>query len=207
MRARPLARGPIRAGQASRPAPVATQAQADRSACSRNGRASCQSGAEQAGIRPAGGDRVRPAAPRSARYSASGWVGRESGLLRPARGALFAALFALRPSLLAALRHARRCPALVPGPLAARLPEAAPTAQSQRDGGSHGAGARQPSPGRCHVQLRRRRRLSGASHSYGHTGGARAAPAAPGGTWTGTGDRGKGRTGKKQVLSGADLGM
>lgn len=57
---------------ASRPAPVATQAQADRAACSRNGRASCQSGAEQAGIRPPGGDCVSPAARRSARYSASG---------------------------------------------------------------------------------------------------------------------------------------
>lgn len=79
------------------------------------------------------------------------------------------------------------CPALLHASAAgsvARLPEAAPTTQSQRDGGSHGAGARQPSPGRCHVQLRRRGRLSGAGHADGHAVGARAAPATPRGTCT-----------------------
>lgn len=92
------------AGQQAR-LPVATQAQAECAACSRSGRASCQSGAEQVGARPiAGGGRVGSVALRSARWSSS----------QPAEGA--AALRSvgarsrlLRPRLSAAPRHARRC--------------------------------------------------------------------------------------------------
>lgn len=46
------------------------------------------------------------------------------------------------PGLLGASARAAALPTRPPA-------QAAPAAQSQRDGGSHGAGARQPSPGRC----------------------------------------------------------
>lgn len=177
--------------------PVATRAQAESAACSWTGEASCQSGAEQEEPRPiAGGGRVRPV-----RAVVRGPIVAEGvAALRHSRAAL--SVPGARPS--AAPRHARRCSALVPGAAAARPPEAAPTVQSQRDGGSHGAGARQPSPRRCHVQLRRRRRLSGAGHPDSHAGGARAAAAAPGGT-RGVG-RGKGRRGRSRCPAELTLG-
>lgn len=124
-------------------------------------------GGANAGRPIAGGGRVgRVTGPRAlgAEGTAGSWRALHWPLLQP------------RP------RHARRCLALGCSHSACPRAAAPGLSESQRDGGSHGAGARQPSPGRCHVQLGRRRRLSGAGHPDGHAGGARAAPAAPGGT-------------------------
>lgn len=204
-RARLLARGPIRAGQASRSGsrwPLRRWLKA--LPALRLGELPANQGRKPAGVRPiTGGDRVRPVALRSSGWSASSSAVRER---RPS-GPRALRSPPLRPRPSAAPRHARRCWVLVPGPPPSRPPEAAPTAQSQRDGGSHGAGARQPSPGRCHVQLRRRRRLSGAGHPDSHAGGARTASPAAGGTWTeGVRGCGKGRGGRSRCQAELTLG-